>query len=158
MRVRQYVYFSLRSEHVPAEAMTTRLGMTPDEILVRGSRRQHPPLPAVHAWKIVCRDGGLRVDEQIDRVIDRLEPVTGQIAALVAESDDGQGAGVTAQLQVVRYLNDDEGEAESPQPDDTDLVRLPGQHQLLGWHLDRRVLEFLHDTGAELDVDEYGYE
>jgi hypothetical protein len=58
----------------------------------------------------------------------------------------------------VRYFNDDDGEEESPQPEGTDLIRLPGQHQLLGWHLDRRVLKFLHHTGAELDVDEYGYE
>ncbi|MFG3700121.1 hypothetical protein ACGF5C_19695 [Micromonospora sp. NPDC047620] len=35
--------------------------------------------------------------------------------------------------------------------------KLPGQHQLLGWHLDGRALEFLRLTGAELDVDEYAY-
>ncbi|SCF37360.1 hypothetical protein GA0070215_12153 [Micromonospora marina] len=37
------------------------------------------------------------------------------------------------------------------------LQKLPGQHQLLGWHLDRRTLEFLRLTGAELDIDEYAY-
>ncbi|MEV5208906.1 hypothetical protein AB0K35_15660 [Micromonospora sp. NPDC053740] len=43
-------------------------------------------------------------------------------------------------LQVVRYFNDDDGD----------------QQHRLGWHLDRRSLEFLRHTGAELDVDEYG--
>jgi hypothetical protein len=31
-----------------------------------------------------------------------------------------------------------------------------GQHQLLGWVLDREVLEFLPAVDAVLDVDEYG--
>lgn len=158
MRVRQYVYFSLRSDHVPAHVMTARLGMEADEILVKGSKRDNFPLPRVHAWKVVCRAGGLTVDEQIGCVIDRLEPIADQIAALAIEIDSVDWEGVTATLQVVRYFNDDDGEEENPQPDGTDLVRLPGQHQLLGWHLDRRVLKFLHNTGAELDVDEYGYE
>ncbi|MCG5465591.1 hypothetical protein MED01_003877 [Micromonospora sp. MED01] len=40
----------------------------------------------------------------------------------------------------MRYFNDDDGD----------------QQHRLGWHLDRRSLEFLRHTGAELDVDEYG--
>jgi len=157
MRVRQYVYFSLRSDYIPADEITARLGMEADEIRVKASKRVNPPLPRCHAWNVVCRDGGLTVDEQIDRVIDRLQPLTDQIAALAREIDASEGESAAATLQVVRYLNDDDGEEESPQPDGTDLVRLPGQHQLLGWYLDRRILEFLHHTGAELDVDEYGY-
>lgn len=37
-----------------------------------------------------------------------------------------------------------------------DAVTLPGQHQLLSWHVDIRIMEFLRNTRAELDVDEYG--
>ncbi|MBQ0892879.1 DUF4279 domain-containing protein [Micromonospora sp. U56] len=157
MRVHQYVYFSLRSDYIPADEIAARLGTEADEIRVKASRRENPPAPRCHAWNVVCRDGGLTVDEQIDRVIDRLQPLTDQIAALAREIDASEGECRAATLQVVRYFNDDDGEEENPQPDGTDLVRLPGQHQLLGWHLDRRVLEFLHHTGAELDVDEYGY-
>jgi hypothetical protein len=156
MRVRQYVYFSLRSDHMPAHEVAAQLGMEADEISVKASKRENPPVPRVHAWRVVCRDGGLTLDEQIDRVINRLEPFADEIAALAREIDASEGDGITGTLQVVRYFNDDGGEEESPQPNGTDLVRLPGQHQLLGWHLDRRVLEFLHRTGAELDVDEYG--
>ncbi len=140
MRVHQYVYFSLRSDHLPAREMATRLGMEPDEISVRASKRESPPVPRVHSWRIVCRDSGLTVDEQIDRIIDRLEPIADQIAALARAIDEAEGEGLTSTLQVVRYFNDDDGD----------------QHQRLGWHLDRRALEFLHHTGAELDVDEYG--
>jgi len=154
MRVHQYVYFSLRSDHVPAHEIAKRLGIEADEILVKASKRENPPVPRVHAWKVVCRDRGLTVDEQIDRVIDRLEPFVDEIAALVREIDASE-EGVTAVLQVVRYFNDDDGE-EYSRPERRDLIRSPGQHRRLGWHLDRRVLEFLHCTGAVLDVDEYG--
>ncbi|MCX5117886.1 DUF4279 domain-containing protein [Micromonospora sp. NBC_00362] len=140
MRVHQYVYFSLRSDRLPSREMATRLGMEPDEISVKGSKRENPPVPAVHSWRVVCRDSGLTVDEQIDRIIDRLGPIADQIAALVRVIDEAEGEGITSTLQVVRYFNDDDGD----------------QHQRLGWHLDRRALEFLHHTRAELDVDEYG--
>ncbi|WP_230519593.1 hypothetical protein [Salinispora arenicola] len=61
---------------------------------------------------------------------------------VVREIDASEGEGITGTLQVVRYFNDDGGEGESPQPNGTDLVRLPGQHQRLGWHLDRRSWSF----------------
>ncbi|HEY9413979.1 MAG TPA: DUF4279 domain-containing protein [Pseudonocardia sp.] len=147
----------MRSDYITAVEIAARLGMEADEVSVKASKRENPPLPRCHAWNVVCRDGGLTVDKQIDRVIDRLQPLTDQIAALAREIDESEGECPAATLQVVRYSNDDDGEEENPQPDGTDLVRLPGQHQLLGWHLNSRGLEFLHRTGAELDVDEYGY-
>ncbi|WP_330440620.1 DUF4279 domain-containing protein [Micromonospora sp. NBC_00821] len=140
MRVHQYVYFCVRSDLLSARELTTRLGIEPDEISVKGSKRENPPVPAVHSWRVVCRDSGLTVDEQIDRIIDRLGPIADQIAALVRVIDEAEGEGITSTLQVVRYFKDDDGD----------------QHQRLGWHLDRRALEFLHHTRAELDVDEYG--
>jgi hypothetical protein len=33
---------------------------------------------------------------------------------------------------------------------------MTGQHQLLGWHLDRETLQFILGIGAAIDVDEYG--
>ncbi|KAB1923898.1 DUF4279 domain-containing protein [Micromonospora noduli] len=140
MWIHQYVYSLLRSDHLPAREMAARLGMEPDESSVKGSKRESPPVPAVHSWRVVCRDSGLTVDEQVDRIIDRLEPIADRIAALVRVIDESEGEGLTSTLQVVRYFNDEDGD----------------QHQRLGWHLDRRALEFLHQTGAELDVDEYG--
>jgi hypothetical protein len=62
---------------------------------------------------------------------------------------------VVAVLQIVRYLDDDNGDEEQL-TGVGDLEKLSGQHQLLGWHLGRRVVQFLDEVDAELDVDEYG--
>jgi len=59
-------------------------------------------------------------------------------------------------MQVVRYLNDESGEEEELSSPDAPWQKLSGQHQLLGWALEREVLEFLLATGACFDVDEYG--
>jgi hypothetical protein len=74
--------------------------------------------------------------------------------ALIREVTTEESAG--AVLQVVRYFDDPDGEEEELSPPDAELQKLSGQHQLLGWHLDREVLDFLMATGASLDVDEYG--
>ncbi|MEU5786400.1 DUF4279 domain-containing protein [Micromonospora purpureochromogenes] len=65
MIVSQYVYFALSSERVSAAEITARLGIEPDEIVVRGSRVASPARPGSHRWKITCRKPGLTVDEQI---------------------------------------------------------------------------------------------
>lgn len=66
--------------------------------------------------------------------------------SLAGRLTTGEGHG-SAVLQVVRYFNDPDQEAELPSSADR------ANH--FGWHLDRDVLEFLTATGAELDVDEY---
>jgi hypothetical protein len=60
-------------------------------------------------------------------------------------------------MQVVRVFEHPDGEAEDFGSPVEGMVKLSGQHQLLGWHLVTRTLEFLQLTRAELDVDEYGY-
>jgi hypothetical protein len=123
--------------------MTSQLGIAPDEVSVRGSRFTEPrPIPVDHCWKIVCREPGLRVDEQITSILGRLQPHTDRIADLALRLV-GNGGG--AVLQVVRYFND----IDQDQPNAADAPNL------FGWHLDRNVLDFLIATGAELDVDEY---
>ncbi|MEV0648275.1 DUF4279 domain-containing protein [Phytomonospora sp. NPDC050363] len=149
MRMSQYVYFAIKSETMPATEITARLGVEPDRFSVRGSRRADPPVPVCHSWQVRCDERGLRVDEQIDRVLARLTPVTAKIAELCREPDE-----VAAVLEVVRFFEDEDGEDPKPQPAEENLVRIPDQH-LLGWVLDRRVIEFLAATGAFLDVDEY---
>jgi hypothetical protein len=56
------------------------------------------PLSAA-AW-VVCREPGLRVDEQITRLLDRLQPHTDRICGLTLHL---AGTGGGAVLQVVRY-------------------------------------------------------
>ncbi|WP_372350923.1 DUF4279 domain-containing protein [Streptomyces sp. KL116D] len=143
MPLHQYAYFALFSTHTSADDMTSQLGITPDEVTVRGSRITKPAvIPVDHSWMVVCREPGLRVDEQITRILDRLQPHTDRISDLSRRLASTGGGAV---LNVVRYFNDTDqaelGAADAP--------------NLFGWHLDRKVLGFLSATGAELGVDEY---
>ncbi|GIG55851.1 hypothetical protein Lfu02_02230 [Longispora fulva] len=141
MIISQYVYFSIASEQVSAQEIGARLGLSPDEHTVRGSRSALPMVPKAHSWKVVCRESGLCVDEQVERLVERLEQYAVPIGALADELAASEG-GRSATLQVVRYLN------SGADP----------EYRVLGWHLDARVLDFLRVTRAELDVDEYGHE
>ncbi|MFF7443232.1 DUF4279 domain-containing protein [Streptomyces sp. NPDC008122] len=143
MPLHQYAYFALFSTHTSADDMTSQLGITPDEVTVRGSRITEPAvIPVDHSWMVVCRDPGLRVDEQITRILDRLQPHTDRISDLSRHLASTGGGAV---LNVVRYFND----TDQAQPGAADAPNL------FGWHLDRKVLDFLSATGAELGVDEY---
>ncbi|MFD9702376.1 GNAT family N-acetyltransferase [Lentzea sp. NPDC059081] len=136
MRLEQYAYFALKSLTVPAAEMTRRLGLEPDEAVVRGSRSVELDVPSVHAWKIFRR-GGEQAGEQVRHLVDRLLPVRDELVALTA------GPEVVAVLQLVRYFNSDTspGVADAP----------------VGWYLPAPVLAFLADVGAELDADEYNH-
>jgi hypothetical protein len=136
----QYVYFAISSVGTTADEITQLLGVEPDEVTVRGtlSTSLHI-IPFCHVWKVVCREPGLPVDEQIDQVIGRLRPHMEVLTDLTTRLGPG-----SAILQVNRWFNlhDDQPSGSS---DDTHL----------GWHLDRAVLDFLAATGADLDVSEY---
>ncbi|WP_431933829.1 DUF4279 domain-containing protein [Nonomuraea jabiensis] len=154
MQVDQYVYFALKSEHVPAAEMAARLGLEPDVVTIRGNRRLEPPHPAVHIWQVNGpRSSERPVDDMILALVGRLEPYAKMIGA-VAEELDRHEPGHTATLQVVRFFGDEEDGVAAPVV--PALPSTPARHRPLGWHLDRRVLDFLQITRAELDVDEYG--
>jgi hypothetical protein len=146
--VEQYAYFVLQSDTMSAVDMTARLGIEPDEVMIRGYRRSGPrPLPRSHAWALSCRQPDLRIDDQVAAIIDRLLPHVARIEALAAElSLDGPGA---AALRIVRYFGTGGYDDYDPP---TSLV---GSSDLLGWALEPDVIAFLHRTGAVIDVDEY---
>ena len=150
MKIKQYVYFGISSEVLTAEEIGTRIGLVPDRITVRGSRIEDPPRPVRHKWELGCYEPGLDISELVARVLERLEPARTEIRELVHED------GVQAWLQIVRYFGAEDGEEEVIDETPEGLVKLSGQHQLLGWHLHRDTLEFLNDVGAEIDADEYG--
>jgi hypothetical protein len=151
MPIRQYACFELSSHSTSATEMTAALGIEPDRTLIRGSRRTKPfPIPVAHHWIVECRDPGLRVDEQIARILERLAPHTDAIAALARRLDAEPEPGPSAGLQVVRYFN----EAE-PHPGHQPGASTDDPTDTLGWHLGRDVLDFLQATGAVIDIDEY---
>ncbi|MFS8100192.1 GNAT family N-acetyltransferase [Lentzea alba] len=130
MRVEQYSYFALWSETVSAADISVRLGLEPDEVLVRGSRSAEHDVPRAHAWKVVRRSDE-RVDEQIQHLVDGLKPVRDGLVEITAET------GITASLVVVRRFRDS--------VDDADV----------GWSISAESMEFLAAVRASLDVDEY---
>ncbi|MFB6558777.1 DUF4279 domain-containing protein [Streptomyces sp. NPDC056400] len=153
MPLHQYVYFALSSRRITAQEITDALGIEPDETKVVNPRRLplDPANPFCQVWKVVCREPGLCVDEQIAHVLGRLRPQTDRIAELMKQynsADDEEEPGLDARLEVVRYFNDAERQDEARQPQD-------GERNLFGWALDREVIAFLAATGAFLDVDEY---
>jgi hypothetical protein len=62
---------------------------------------------------------------------------------------------VRAWLQLVRHFGAADGEGEIIDQTPDGLVKLSGQHQLLGWHLHHATIA-LHDVGADIDAGEYG--
>jgi hypothetical protein len=159
MKIRQYAYFGFWSDETTASDITARLGIEPDGFLVKGSRVANPPRPRYHKWRVECDRKGSSVEDQIKVVIEKLIPKKAAIAALVAHLKNEVDPG-GAYLQIVRYFNDEDGEEEASGqvtfPDESEFEKLPGQHQLLGWHLGRDVLDFLDEVEADIDFDEYG--
>jgi hypothetical protein len=153
MRIRQHVAFVVSSTTITAASVATRVGLAPDAATVRGAKRAAPPAPIQHSWRLECREPGRTIDEQIGLVLARVRPIAGRLRELLNNTD------AAATLQVVRYFNDDEGEEEilsvTEAPDGTLLTKLPGQHQLLGWHLEPEALDLLCSLRVSLDVDEY---
>lgn len=152
MRIRQYAYFGLSSDVLSPEELTARVGLAPDEVLVKGSWMPSPPRPATNHWKLEAVSVG-RVDEMLAELVDRVRPAAPAIKALV---DDGNAS---ATLQVVRYFDHPEGTEEELTTIETptgEATKLPGQHQLLGFHLDADLVRFAAAHGIEIVVDEYG--
>jgi hypothetical protein len=168
VRITQYTYFALSSTTVSAAEITAVIGLAPDTSSVRGARRADPPVPVNHSWHILCKEPGLRVDEQVTVVLERIAPYADRLRALV------EARPVCASLRVVRYFEDDDGamdadaetvpdtsgEREYHEPvtsaDGATLTVIPGQHQLLGFHLTPSQLGLLASLHAGIDADEYG--
>jgi Domain of unknown function (DUF4279) len=150
VKIKQYVYFGIASEVMTAESIAGRIGLAPDKALVRGSPSQNPLRPVRHKWELGSYEPGRDISEHVAAVLARLEPARDGIRTLVREGE------VQAWLQLVRYFDAADGEEEVIDETPEGLVKLSGQHQLLGWHLHRDALAFLDHVGAEIDADEYG--
>ena len=154
----QYCYFRIYSTIVPPEQISRQVGMQPDSSRVRGSRSADPPHPALNSWRIEAKQRNVRVNDQLTELVERLAPRMDEIAAVVStlRADPAEAGHGGAVLQVVRYFDDPNGVEEIGGIGPGGLAKMSGQHQLLGWHLNRAVIEFMTRLGVELDVDEYG--
>ena len=147
--MRQYARFGFWGDSVSAAAITERLGMEPDKVLVRGSRRANPPRPVQHAWELTCDQPRQRVEDLVAELLGRLAPHLDGIEALATELHTTNTGAAT--LRIVRNFDTDQDEGS-----DDDGRPSPGlESQLLGWHLDTNVIAFLHRTRASIDIDEY---
>jgi hypothetical protein len=121
---------------VSAVEVEERVGLSPDSVLIRGSKDPERPLPVQHLWAVESRDRDRPLYEQIEEVIARIAPLE---SALKDLRSDGRDIGYV--LQVVRYLND---------PDAPEQETLP-----LGFGFDRDVLQLLARLDVRIDIDEY---
>jgi hypothetical protein len=55
-----------------AAEIERRVGLAPDDVMVRGSRTAAPPRPVHHRWEVRCDERGLGIDAQTEQVIARL--------------------------------------------------------------------------------------
>jgi hypothetical protein len=150
VRIKQYVLFVMHSDRLAPDEISREVGLVADEVALRGSRSVDPPRPISNVWRLRSDGAGLAVDDHVRRLIERLGPSKSAIRALL----DCQ-ADVRARFEVVRYFNAEDGEDEVIGVAGG-LVKLAGQHQLLGWQLTREMLQFFADIDADLWVDEYG--
>ncbi len=161
MKVRQYVYFGLRSDVLKPHAITARLGIEPDVAKVQGSRGATQrvgaaprPMPRQHSWRIGSgRPQTDPLDDQFAALLARLLPFQAAIGQLLA---DGAATGV---LQVVRNTEPGPEDREIIEPSSgPDWTRVRGQHPLLGFRLDPELIAFAYNLGVAIDFDEYGDE
>lgn len=150
MRIRQQSCFAVSSPDLSVAELSNRLKVPADQLIVAGSRSPSPKRPIENSWRVTCDTAGLTIGEQVAELVSRLEP------ARAALKDMASAGCARTTLQIVRYFDDEDGEDEDLTGTVPGLERLSGQHQLLGWNMESRIIGFLADVGAEVDVDEYG--
>lgn len=148
MRILRYGYLGVSSESLDPDTITARLGIEPDRVEVRGSRSVDPLRPVAHRWRLDASPGGT-VDAHLEELLGRIEPVADRLVALTA------GGEATATIVVVRSFDHPDG-VEEEVDEVGPLQKAAGQHQLLGFGLEPRMLGRLAELGIGLDVDEYG--
>jgi Domain of unknown function (DUF4279) len=150
MKIRQYAYFYVQSSVVDPGQINQQLPVAPTRVSWRGSRSSVPLIPRYHSCFYDATGDG-RVDDLIRELVDRFEPFAEQLQMLAASNTQ-------CGISIVRRFDDPNGvEEEFPTEGiPEDLVKMAGQHHLLGFHLDAELLSRLVALGWSLDADEYG--
>lgn len=157
MRVWQVAYVGVWSETLTPAMITERLGLVADETREKGARREDPPVPRKHSWRL---NSDLpheeRIDAHLERLLERLAPASDAIKALTVSGL------ADVSLQFVRHFEtgpEDEdvlAAREASVPEGLRVLR--GQHPALGFHLSVEVLARIAALGLSIGFDEYGDE
>ena len=178
MKVRQYAYLSVKSDVLDPDAITQLLGSEPDDAKAKGAKRSHPrPVPRCHLWAV--HSGYSRTSSLTDHFDGLFSKISGHVEILkgLAARDD-----TCVIWQVVRNfdpgpedaavlgdsLRDEDmpkhvgapGQLEIPLdlPSEPALYTLRGQHPLVGFDIDSKILTFLANAGITMNFDEYADE
>jgi Domain of unknown function (DUF4279) len=151
MKINQYAHIVVGSDAFDPDQITVLLGLGPTSVRWRGSSSIHPMIPVTNLWKLRASGSG-RVDDLIVELVETLESVREALTELM------QNEQAWVSISVLRDFRDSEGVDEDLHPADVpaELVKLPGQHQLLGFHLDVALMSRLVALGCLVDADEYG--
>jgi len=151
MKIYQYADFVVKSDSLSPDDITGALLLEPSSVSWRGARSKEPMMPRTNVW---CRRavGVGCVDDLVRELVELIEPRAAKLGSL---TEDGVA---TATISLMRSFGDDDGveEDEGDLGLPENLVRLPGQHQLLGFHLDVDLMKRLVALSCSVDFDEYG--
>jgi hypothetical protein len=131
--------------------------VTPDETKAKGSRAAGPkPLPRFHLWTVQSGfPDTAELNDHLAALASKISPFIQHIRSFL-DSSDAHG-----QFSIVRKFESGselETIVDVGRNGPGNLERLRGQHPLLGFHLDREIVDLAHDLGVDFDFDEYGDE
>jgi hypothetical protein len=150
MKILQYAHFDVASDIYSPDQITAELLVEPTRVSWRGTRSTEPLIPRTNLWRYRAKGTGT-VDELVRELLAVFEPLAEQLARLTANDDSWLG------VRFMRSFGDPDGIEEDEGPGDLPdhLVRVSGQHQLVGFHLDVDLMARLVALRCALDFDEY---
>lgn len=150
MKILQYAHFDVGSDIYSPDKITAELLVEPTRVIWRGTRSTEPLIPRTNLWQYRATGSGT-VDELVRELLDVFEPLADKLARLTANDDSWIVIGFMRSFDDPDGIDEDEGPSDLPDH----LVRLSGQHQLVGFHLDVDLMARLVALRCALDFDEY---
>lgn len=150
MKIRQYAHFDVGSDVFDPSQITAALLIEPTQVLWRGARSTEPMLPRTNLWQYRATGSGC-IDDLVRELVDVFEPLADRLRHLT-----GDGAAWIV-IRIMRSFDDPDGVEEDEGGDDLseNFVKVGGQHQLVGFHLDVALMARLVALDCALDFDEY---
>lgn len=130
------------------------IGLEPTEAEAMGSRDPSRGIPRCHLWSLASGvDEAASLDDHVNALVPIMQSRTEAFRAVSAIKSIGIWLTIVRHFEDANEVFDQSGYGLDA---DAGVERLGGQHPLLGWGMDRDVVELLSECGIGLDVDEYG--